>query len=360
MAEKYLLKRGAFWYFNFKLPGKFGGKRIRHSINTKDIDEAKRIRDKYVIPLLASVNTIELLDEIKRHTQILVEQSEKNIKAIGNVDRVENPIKLHEASELYEKFLQVSGLRPKSVSSYKSSLKKMRELFGNVRFAEINKNMTIDARDKMIEEIGATRIKFNFQCWRGFLRWCMKQGYVDDPVNEMLNIPLPRVRKKHTSDIPAEHADDATLLLDNWTLAPRIARYTGMRLMEVTSMTENLIVKRHGIKCFHIPVEISKTDKERFVPIADKLLPYIDDLSELAKTGKKNDKYNREIKKIGGCEDCKFHSWRVYANTQMMQSSVDETVRKRILGHKDGKNEIHAGYTHVRIEEMKKAVDRIF
>jgi len=42
----------------------------------------------------------------------------------------------------------------------------------------------------------------------------------------------------------------------------------------------------------------------------------------------------------------------------MTKAGVDPVVRKRIVGHKDGKN-IHDGYTQVDIQTMKTAVDLI-
>ena len=69
--------------------------------------------------------------------------------------------------------------------------------------------------------------------------------------------------------------------------------------------------------------------------------------------------YNRRIKKVEGCDKCKFHSWRVFANTTMQKAGIDRAVRMKILGHKVDKDDIHSGYTSVDIQQMKKAIDKI-
>lgn len=91
--------------------------------------------------------------------------------------------------------------------------------------------------------------------------------------------------------------------------------------------------------------------------MARKLAPYLKgDLRELRKAGHQSDKYNRRVKLIPGCESCSFHSWRVYANTRMMEAGVDRAVRMRLLGHRAGKDDIHTGYTSVALKTMLEAV----
>ena len=144
----------------------------------------------------------------------------------------------------------------------------------------------------------------------------------------------------------------------NWTLVPRIARYTGMRLREILRLRKNDIVTYQGMLCIKVD-ERSKTGESRIITVADKLKDYMKNISELEKTKKQFDHFNTLVKKIPGCEKCKFHSWRVYANTQMMEAGVDQAVRMKILGHRASKSDIHIGYTSVQISQMKKAVDLI-
>ena len=64
------------------------------------------------------------------------------------------------------------------------------------------------------------------------------------------------------------------------------------------------------------------------------------------------------MKKIEGCEAVKDHSWRVYAQTMMIEAGIDDLIVRRIIGHKDSSN-VHYGYTAARVEAMKKALETI-
>ena len=127
-----------------------------------------------------------------------------------------------------------------------------------------------------------------------------------------------------------------------------------------------------GFRCFKITKEFCKTHADRFVPISDKLAPFITqkNIKQAAATcarfdedGRRQEspaqkRYNRAVKKIEGCESAKDHSWRVYAQTMMIEAGIDDLIVKRIIGHKDSSN-VHYGYTAARVEAMKKALDTI-
>ncbi len=57
MDTKMLLKKGNCWYLNFTFPKKYhglAGKKIRISLRTADYKQAKNLRDRFIIPLLAA------------------------------------------------------------------------------------------------------------------------------------------------------------------------------------------------------------------------------------------------------------------------------------------------------------------
>jgi len=181
---------------------------------------------------------------------------------------------------------------------------------------------------------------------------------VRDSIYKEIEIPLPAVNSKHTIPIAEKDADNAIEIKPDWTLVPRIARYTGMRLREILRLTDKDIVEINGIKCIKVS-EKAKSGKERIVPVAEKLKPYLDDFSEIENTKRQFNHWNAMVKKIN--PDYKFHSWRSYAISQMTKNGVDPVVRMRIVGHKvTGDLSVHSDYTNIEIEQMKKAVDVIF
>ncbi len=358
--ESLCLRKGC-WYIDFYLPKEFGGKRIRCSLNTTDLERAKYIRDVNINPILSNLASIDVLNKISEQIYKLKNESMSSIehinKRLQSSDRI---LSVSECVEKYLKHLKSSSIRPLTFKNYGCGLKPfIKVVGGNTRIDMITKESAIKVREYLIKKgLGGNRIKFIFMVVRGLLEWCSMEGLVSPLVKENLKIPLPQYRAEHTSMIPRGKADAAMKCKDSWTLSPRFARYTGMRRAEILRITANDVIELHGIKCIQID-ERSKTHERRIVPIAEKLMPYLKDLSELMKNRKMCDGYNIKLKDIEGCEKCSFHSWRVYANTCMMEAGVDQAVRMKILGHRASKSEVHIGYTSVQISQMKKAVDLI-
>ena len=74
METRYLAKYRNIWYFDYTLPAHlcqfFKKKRIRHSVNTKDLKQARALRDKYRV-LMVSASTVS--DFIRQTLQQLKE-----------------------------------------------------------------------------------------------------------------------------------------------------------------------------------------------------------------------------------------------------------------------------------------------
>ena len=356
-----LYERKGCWYVDFYLPKNLGGKRIRCSLKTPDIERAKDIRDNNINPILGNLASIEVLEKIEEHIHRLKQNSMSSIENLQHtITRSNSRLSLQECAEKYLKHLKRSDIRPATFKNYTSGLKPFLKVMGNgTRIDLITKESAIKVREYLLEEhIGGNRIGFNFMVFKKFIEWCAAEGLVSPLIKDNLKIPLPQYRSKHTSMIPRDKAEEAMACKANWTLPARIARYTGMRRAEILGITKKDLIEFHGIKCIQID-ERTKTHEGRIVPISKKLMPYLKDLSELRANHKLCDLYNIKMKKIEGCEKCSFHSWRVYANTCMMEAGVDQAVRMKILGHRASKSEVHIGYTSVQLSQMKKAVDLI-
>ena len=376
---KYLKRdNNGVYHLVFRVPARFGGRLVRHSLFTNDYSVAASIRDRFVTPVLALQSGVHALEEIGKSIIQAEGDAVRHLSSITNLINAPQGLTLDEARDLYLAWITRSDYRPATIRKYTDYLNMVSEIIGGSHVVGmLSKQDAIRLRDRLQEDgKGATTIFHTFSIFRSFLRWLNKEGQITSAfVVENFNIDLPAVRKVNTPIIPPSLADEAMLALPGWTLVPRIERYTGMRIGEVEAcLTGNLgcgIVEVEGFKCFRITKEFCKTHADRFVPVADKLAPFLTEeaLEEARRqcvfTGDERRKespaqkaYNRAIKKINGCEDCKNHSWRVYAQTMMIEAGVDDLIVKRIIGHKDSSN-VHYGYTAARVEAMKKALDRI-
>ena len=379
--EKYLkLDASGIWHLNFRVPVRFGGKLIRKSLFTEDFEVAASIRDRFVVPILALNSGVAALEEIGKSIIAAEGEAIKHLGALKSIITASDGLSLSEAYERYLDWMRHSSdYRPGTRRKYADNLRVVVEVLGNRKaVGMLSKDDAVRLRDRMkAAGKSATTIFHVFSIFRGFLRWLNKEGMIFSPyVVENFLIDLPPVRKVNTPIIPPSKADEAMTVLSDWTLIPRVQRYTGMRIGEVEACFTGYlgcgIVTVEGFRCFQITKEFCKTHADRYVPISDKLAPYItpETVATAAATcarfeadGRRQEspaqkRYNRAVKKIEGCESAKDHSWRVYAQTMMIEAGIDDLIVKRIIGHKDSSN-VHYGYTAARVEAMKKALDTI-
>ena len=378
--EKYLKKdENGVWHIVFRVPARFGGKLIRQSLFTKDFAVASSIRDRFVVPVLALNSGIHALEEIGRSIIAAQGEAVDHLSSLTSIINASDGITLAAAGDRYIEYMNHSGkYRPNTIIKYTEYIHVVSGIIGGTKkVANLTKQDAVHLRDTLIKQNkGTTTIFHVFSIFRSFLRWLNKEGIISSRyVVENFTIDLPPVRKVNTPIIPPSKADEAMLALHQWTLIPRILRYTGMRVGEVEACLSGFlncgIVDVEGYRCFKISKEFCKTYADRYVPISDKLAPHMTEKAitdaaarcKIADNGRRREskgqkKYNRAVKRVPGCETCKVHSWRVYAQTMMLEAGVDESIVKRIIGHKDSGN-VHYGYTAARVEAMKKALDLI-
>ena len=379
--EKYLKQDACgIWHLNFRVPVRFGGKLIRQSLFTEDFNVAASIRDRFVVPILALNSGVAALEEIGKSIIAAEGDAIKHLGALKNIITASDGLSLAEANERYMDWMSRSSkFRPATKRKYTDNMRVVIEFLGDRKaVGMLSKDDAVRLRDRMIAAgKSATTIDNVFSLFRGFLRWLNKEGLISSPyVVDNFLVDLPPVRKVNTPIIPPSKADEAMTVLPDWTLIPRVQRYTGMRIGEVEACFTGYlgcgIVTVEGFRCFRITKEFCKTHEDRYVPISDKLAPYItrENVSAAAAQcarfdgdGRRQEspaqkRYNRAVKKIEGCEGAKDHSWRVYAQTMMIEAGIDDLIVKRIIGHKDRSN-VHYGYTAARVEAMKKALDTI-
>ncbi len=358
MKEKYIYKRGNCYYFHFKIPPALGKGRIFKSLHTSDMKKAKNIRDTYLSPILSQLSAIDILEKISE----LISKSRNEADAGMNAIRkgtfgIDSSLKA--CAGRYIEFIGNSTIRKSTCREYVYIINKIVSILDSKKNVNsMSKSDAITLRDKLIDNTSSSRLSSYFIVFRMFLKWLVEEGVANQYVLDNTRITIPTVKTEKTPVIPLEKVDECMSCHPNWTLVPRIARYTGMRLREILRLKKHNIVRHQDILCIKVD-ERSKTGEPRIIPVADKLKDYLKDITEIEKTKKQFDHFNTLVKKIPGCEKCKFHSWRVYANTNMMEAGVDQAVRMKILGHRASKSDIHIGYTSVQISQMKKAVDLI-
>lgn len=368
------------WHLVFRVPARFGGKLIRQSLFTDDFEVAASIRDRFVVPILAMKSGIAVLEEIGKSIIAFEGEAINHLGALKSIIQASEGITLGEAYQRYLKWMEnTSDYRPATIRKYTDNLAVVVKSLGQQKVVGmLSREDAVRLRDRMKKDgKSATTIFHVFSLFRGFLRWLKREGLIASPyVVDNFLIDLPPVRKVNTPIIPPSKADEAMNAVPGWTLIPRIQRYTGMRIGEVEAcLTGYLgcsIATVEGFRCFKITKEFCKTHADRFVPICDKLAPYItrESVKKAAatcapfdETGGRHEcpaqkRYNRAVKKIEGCETAKDHSWRVYAQTMMIEAGIDDLIVRRIIGHKD-KSNVHYGYTAARVEAMKRALDTI-
>ena len=380
MDEKYLKRdENGVWHIVFRVPYRFGGKLIRQSLFTKDFAVASSIRDRFVIPVLALNSGIHALEEIGKSIIAAEGEAVNHLSSLTSIIRASDGIKLNEAADRYVEFMNGSSkYRPATVEKYSEYIHLVARIIGGGKtVAHLTKQDAVHLRDHLLAQSkNPTTVFHIFSIFRSFLRWLNREGIISSRyVVENFTIDLPQVHKVNTPIIPPSKADEAMLAMPNWTLIPRILRYTGMRVGEVEACLAGFkncdIVEVEGYRCFKISKEFCKTYADRFVPVSDKLAPFLTkkEIADAARAfifeenGRRREspgqkRYNRAVKRVPGCEACKVHSWRVYAQTMMLEAGIDESIVKRIIGHKD-KGNVHYGYTAARIEAMKRALDLI-
>ena len=377
--EKYIsikeTQYGVSYFLRFRMPARFGGKDIQQYLSD-DLATACAIRDKFVLPILTANSGLEALEEMAKSVLSTMDAMSTHVNSLKNVILGNEGITFLDALNKYITWMKSgSGLKPNTIQRYIDEIYGIMMVIGeDTELQNIGKTDAIKLREglKQLGNSPAT-INHKFTIFKGFLRWLDREGLISAIyLMKDFDIDLPPVRSQNTCMIEPKKADCCMNVMPKWTFVPRIARYTGMRFAEIIACCQNYqgcsIVSTNGYRCFFVSQEFSKTHEERYIPISNKLAPYMTyaNIQSVKKDrqfcgrGRSSQlkQYNNKVKKIEGCESVHFHSWRVYANTMMMEHGIEELLCMRILGH-SSTSSVHFRYTSGRLEAMKKALDTI-
>ncbi len=410
-TERYLRRRAGVWHVDFTLPSDtgegLGGLRVRFSLLTGDIVQARAFRDSYVMPLLHASRTNAAMrvavDQLSATSATMRYRANELLARAGLAQL--GPLRgttgtLGSLIDVYASYLGHTGMTPATVRAKVRSCEQALRILGEDHEPE----HTTDADMAMIRDVllstpafdqqrtattdrGAARkpstVNRELTAIRAMYKWAMAEGRL----TFRRAVPGVGVRcqsgrvEAHKACPPPADAGQLCMMqcpstLDPyaWRAMPVIARYTGMRAGEIAMLYGEDLVEVEGLLCVRVCRHLKTQAAERLVPVADVLEPTV--LGLLART--------RQGRLFGGCGDYtdpkgqmhpglrliqsfgkrakdvgpySFHCLRVYANSEMARAGVDIIDRELILGHKSTR--VQAAYTPRDLERLRKAVNGI-
>ena len=421
---RYLSQINGIWHFDFTVPQClkkwFKQQRIRHSLNISDYKQARFIRDKYLIPVLATQSAIEVLENVNRFLDIAKSDLGNRIgDLVTFIDRTHESreLSIYELCQDFLKQYKKGDFADASVNKISSDINSFCGIVGKdtsaesitkqdiIRFRDIlsslpvgwqkrpfkGENCDLTQAGKDEKCVHPNTIKKQIEVARRIFAWGIadcklrrkdnpaigveiigsgKQTHKRPPegteVEKLCNLPIHR----------SSHFDE-----EAWRLLPIFARYTACRIGEITLLTVKDVVIKNEVECLRITAygeekHLKTASSERLVPISDKLKPFVTEIVKNRTNGPmfKNcghwydDKGNIRkpahyfLKAYNNAAkkiapDFSIHCWRVYGNTQMADAGIDILDREAVLGHKSDR--IQKVYTAENLKRLKRAVDTI-
>jgi integrase len=203
-------------------------------------------------------------------------------------------------------------------------------------------------------------------------KWCIRKEYLRKNYAEMIIVPTVEVKTKERRVIEKEHIQRIWDVASSENLAAVIALqliYSGVRPNELFNLNKDDV----HIEEQYFDVKKSKTKNGiRKVPIADKVLPFWKEALKRSKCDKaittlnglemNNDNYRKRYwsKLMNDLHlDYTVYETRHTCNTLLVMSDCNPTVRKKIMGHKSEMDLGEKVYTHLYIEKLLEAINKI-
>jgi integrase len=418
MADrKYLYRRGGVWHIRLRQPKRFGGGLLQRSLGTGDVTTARKFRDLFVMPFVAAEDLYEATQSlVAKAVQLGQEQDKRfdNLKAAFDPDGgdEEGRPTLRALVDQYIAHVKSGQITATTLQACASHLEGFLGIVGEDRPTQsITKQDIAAYRDRLLQlplnwmrlselpppdqakkTVSPGQVANALMYVRGFFQWAIDEGKVEPMLNPAQGIRAPTARAQKRRPFTRPAVDAACKLPmpvktnafdeESWCALPLLARYTGARLCELAQLSGKDVQDVHGVRCFHIyerehEGRTSKTHTDRYVPVASKIQPVVDQLlanhgdgpllphcgtwrsvkSGIVKPAKAlGNVFQRQVKKIA--PDLTFHTFRHYAVTEMANAGVPEEVRMRIVGH--ATRSVHQGYTDIDVKRMAEAVETIY
>jgi len=372
------------WHTDFCYPST---NRVRVTLDTRREGDAVDFQEQYIRPLLrahAEVEALEAIqDSIKRHIKKR-DALEKKFRS-----ELRGPMTNADLVNAYFRY-RAKSVSAGSLYKYRTGLERFLFFLGdNDDLESVTTADIVRFRDWMDDQdIAKSLIKLDISTVRGFFKWLINDGKLARRDVPGLDVTVAGSKRKQHKPCPTrEHAD---LLCDlpmpnvpyrlAWKMIPAIARYTGVRISEASTLWREDLKpdELSGVDVIHF-WRVQKTDtSERMIPVSDKLREIIAPLYDMPPGPLFPDvehyeyhgqikyasaflkRWNPAAKKIGKDDGIKysFHCWRVYVRSALLSAKVGEVDINRIIGHSDDSTQ--EAYTPADMPRFKQAVDQIY
>jgi len=283
---------------------------------------------------------------------------------------------LDEGKQRFLQYMNAIDRSSETIDSYGKDL----TLFGNylskiyncaayvedVTSSDIESYLTYLKEDRNYAPASRSR---NLYTLRSFFSWAYKKELVDrDVALSVENIKLQQKERVYLKD------DEVEVLLGAIShplinLVIRTLYLTGLRISECLDLTVDTVDLEDKV----IHVIGGKGNKDRLIPISDKLYPYLKDYKDsrktlrgkdiffaTSKTGKISAVYvNRALadatKKLNWNKHVSCHILRHSFASRLVEQDVNLVQVQKLLGHSSLK--VTSIYTHSNIDKLKLAVN---
>ncbi|WP_238882321.1 site-specific tyrosine recombinase/integron integrase [Clostridium sp. YIM B02551] len=284
---------------------------------------------------------------------------------------------LKQAMELYHKNLITLQKSSETIRSYMKDMK----LFSESLYEKYNGEVYVDeiTTDDIEEYLYYTRVKKNYApasrrrvviTLKSFFTFSIKKAYcTSNPAKEVAYIKLDYKERVNLTENEIQalvkNTDEPLIRLVFQTLY-----YTGIRVSECVNLTINDVDFVNNI----ILVKLGKGNKDRSIPMNDKLKPLLYDYMKLWRNNKTSDKFfctksgsihpsyiNRKLKisakKAGINKHVTAHILRHSFASNLLKNGVDILRIQKLLGHSSIKTT--SIYTHTNIVDLGQAVNAL-
>ena len=377
--------------------------RYRASLGTNDMDQARKIRNKYIVPILSRLSSdvlacrkilVHFLHEIDAAMPDLPRELDEALGISNEVTRRPTAVKLAALIEDYTaKMFAPTGSHTTALATAKRYRGIYRRFLANVGNVPIPRITTADVQayaDSRVDVEGASKksVDLEITALRRLFKYAVKTEQIKDNPGtgvEVERTPAERRREKRGGARRPPTHEEMDRICSDFPMPPRtirftcedfqdlalIARYTAMRQQEITNLKGKDFIEQGDILCINVADDDERTTKtgmQRLVPVANRLRPVIDrrrpstpEAPLFPQAYDDNGKYFgklfcRLVKNVAS--DIVLHGFRHYANSEMANAGVENDVRKQILGH--ARTDTHDGYTHFDVAILKRSVDKIY
>lgn len=191
--------------------------------------------------------------------------------------------------------------------------------------------------------------------------------------NVALSVEKINIQQKERIYLSDEEIEELIKAVDHELirLVVLVLYMTGLRISECLNLTVDCVDLKNKV----IHVVAGKGNKDRFVPISNRLLPFLEDYLQFKrpeissplffctkKTGKLSPVYvNRElaeaVKKLGWKKKVTAHILRHSFASQLVKKEVNLVQIQKLLGHSSLK--VTSVYTHTNLDQLTEAINTL-